>query len=141
MTDSSTPCSRKPPERRRFLGGLLALAAGVSGLSATPASAAEAEIRNEFARAARENLTPLEIEDGKRQLKGQVMLSLESPVSRMHRMASTVLNQDRYRKLDEILAAIDAVTEDEVGALAAEFFAPERHSTVVLGGQGAGSRE
>ena len=46
MTDSSTPCSRKPPERRRFLGGLLALAAGVSGLSATPASAAEAEIRN-----------------------------------------------------------------------------------------------
>ena len=46
MTDSSTPCSRKPPERRRFLGGLLALAAGVGGLSATPARAAEAEIRN-----------------------------------------------------------------------------------------------
>lgn len=46
MTDSSTPCSRKPPERRRFLGGLLALAAGVGGLSARPARAAEAEIRN-----------------------------------------------------------------------------------------------
>ena len=24
MTDSSTPCSRKPPERRRFIAGLLA---------------------------------------------------------------------------------------------------------------------
>ena len=46
MTDSSTPCSRKPPERRRFLGGLLALAAALGGLSATPARAAEAEIRN-----------------------------------------------------------------------------------------------
>lgn len=41
------PCSRKPPERRRFIGGLLALtvASGI-GLVATPAQAAEAEIRN-----------------------------------------------------------------------------------------------
>ncbi len=47
MTDSSTPCSRKPPERRRFIGGLLALTvAGGIGLVATPAQAAEAEIRN-----------------------------------------------------------------------------------------------
>lgn len=47
MTDSSTPCSRKPPERRRFIGGVLALAAASSlGLAPTPATAAEAEIRN-----------------------------------------------------------------------------------------------
>ena len=47
MTDSSTPCSRKPPERRRFIAGALALAtAGCLGLAAPPASAAEAEIRN-----------------------------------------------------------------------------------------------
>jgi len=111
------------------------------GTSPVTAERAEAEIRSEFARVAREGLSAEEIADGKRQLKGQVMLSLEAPVSRMHRMASTVLNQDRYRKLDEILAAIDAVTAEELSALAAEFFAPERHSAVVLGGQGAGSRE
>ena len=47
MTDSSTPCSRKPPERRRFIGGVVALAAASSlGLAPTPATAAEAEIRN-----------------------------------------------------------------------------------------------
>ena len=47
MTDSSTPCSRKPPERRRFIGGVVALAAASSlGLVPTPATAAEAEIRN-----------------------------------------------------------------------------------------------
>ena len=47
MTDSSTPCSRKPPERRRFIGGVLALAASSSlGLAPTPVEAAEAEIRN-----------------------------------------------------------------------------------------------
>jgi len=106
------------------------------GTSPATANRAEAEIHAEFSRVAREGLTAEEITDGKQQLKGQVMLSLESPVSRMHRMASTVLNQDRYRKLDEILAAIEAVTQDEVAALAAEFFAPERHSSVVLGGKG-----
>jgi hypothetical protein len=47
MTDSSTPCSRKQPERRRFIGGVVALAAASSlGLAPTPATAAEAEIRN-----------------------------------------------------------------------------------------------
>jgi predicted Zn-dependent peptidase len=97
------------------------------------AERAEAEIRSELARVAREGLTQDEVEQGKRQLKGQVLLALESPVSRMHRLANTVLNQDRYRTLDEIRASIDAITMDEVAALAAEFFDPERQTTVVLG--------
>ena len=47
MTDSSTPCSRKSPERRRFLHHSLGLAAGtLLALEAAPARAAEAEIRN-----------------------------------------------------------------------------------------------
>lgn len=47
MTDSSTPCSRKPPERRRLIGAALALAAACGlGLAPAAARAAEAEIRN-----------------------------------------------------------------------------------------------
>jgi hypothetical protein len=46
MTDSSTPCSRKLPERRRFLQQASGLAAGAwLALNAAPAHAAEAEIR------------------------------------------------------------------------------------------------
>lgn len=46
MTDSSTPCSRKLPERRRFLRGATAfIVVGSLAIRATPARAAEAEIR------------------------------------------------------------------------------------------------
>lgn len=47
MTDSSTPCSRKLPERRRFLRGATAfIVAGSLAAGAAPARAAEAEIRS-----------------------------------------------------------------------------------------------
>ena len=103
------------------------------GTSPGTAAAAEAAIRDELARLAREHLSPDELDGGKRQLKGQVMLSLESPSSRMHRLAATVLHRDRYRRLDEILAGIDAVSPELVAALAAEFFSPDRWSVVRLG--------
>lgn len=46
MTDSSTPCSRKLPERRRFLRGATAfIVVGSLAIRTTPARAAEAEIR------------------------------------------------------------------------------------------------
>ncbi|WP_374496000.1 DUF4390 domain-containing protein [Zoogloea sp.] len=45
MTDFSTPCSRKLPERRRFLRTLAALMVGGLLNASAPAYAAEAEIR------------------------------------------------------------------------------------------------
>ena len=50
------------------------------------ADAAEAAIRDELSRLAREGLPEEELAGGRQQLKGQVMLSLESPSSRMHRL-------------------------------------------------------
>lgn len=97
------------------------------------AEAAETAIRAELRRLAGEGLPAEELAGGKQQLKGQVMLSLESPSSRMHRLAGMVLHRDRYRRLDEVLAEIDAVTMDEVKTLAGEFFTPERWSVVRLG--------
>ena len=47
-------------------------------------------------------------------IKGQLLLSLESPSSRMHRLAGTVLHDEPYRSLDEIAARIDAVTPGDV---------------------------
>ena len=99
----------------------------------TTALAAEDAIRHELTRLSTEGLPAAELAMGRQQLKGQVMLSLESPGSRMNRLAGTVLHRDRYRKLDEILAEIDAVTTDDVRALAKEYFQPERWSVVRLG--------
>ncbi len=103
------------------------------GTQPATADAAADAIRAEYARIAREGLPPDELADGKQQLKGQVMLSLESPSARMGRLAGFVLHEDEYRPLDRMLAEIDAVTADEVAAVAAEYFAPERQTVVRLG--------
>jgi predicted Zn-dependent peptidase len=114
-------------------GGMLGVYVGTHP---STAQAAEAAIREELARLAREGLPAEDLAGAQRQLKGQIMLALESPSSRMHRLAATVLQRDRYRRLDEILAEIDAVTTDTVGALAAEYFDPERWCVVRLGPNG-----
>ena len=90
-------------------------------------------IQAEYARLAREGLPPIELTNGKQQLKGQVMLSLESPAARMGRLAGFILHDDRYRPLDEMLTEIDSVTSEEIADVASEFFAPERQTVVRLG--------
>jgi len=111
--------------------------AGVAGVyvgtqPATAEKAAEA-IRAEYAQLAREALSEDELVAGRQQFRGQVMLSLESPVSRMNRLATFALHGQPYRPLDTILAEIDAVKREEVAEIAAEFFAPERQTVVRLG--------
>jgi predicted Zn-dependent peptidase len=103
------------------------------GTQASTADEAVDAIREEYSRLAREGLPPAELANGKQQLKGQIMLALESPGARMSRLAGFVLYDDRYRPLDEMLREIDAITPDDVGALAQEFFVPERQTVVRLG--------
>ena len=81
----------------------------VGSQTASADQAVEA-IREEYDRLAREGLPAAELADGKQQLKGQIMLSLESPVARMGRLAGFSLHDDPYRPLDRMLAEIDAVT-------------------------------
>ena len=69
----------------------------------------------------------------KNHLKGSLMLSLESTSSRMSNLARQELYFHRFSSLDEILASIEAVTREEVQALAQEFFRPERIAVTVLG--------
>jgi predicted Zn-dependent peptidase len=103
------------------------------GTQASTADEAVDAIREEYSRLAREGLPSAELVNGKQQLKGQIMLSLEGPGARMARLAGFILYDDRYRPLDEMLREIDHVTRDDVSAIATEFFAPERQTVVRLG--------
>jgi predicted Zn-dependent peptidase len=100
-----------------------------------PARAAEAvgAIETELARIAATGLDPGELAEAKQQLKGQVTLALESPAARMYRLAGFPLHALSYRSIDETLRDIDAVSADDVAAVAAEFFLPERQTAVWLG--------
>jgi predicted Zn-dependent peptidase len=61
---------------------------------------------------------------------------MESTLGRMNRMGSAVLTGVPLLTLDEQLAAIDAVTLDEVHVLATELFDPARMSAAGVGGSG-----
>ena len=90
-------------------------------------------IREELARVAREGLPTEELEDAKGQVKGQMVLGLESPGGRLHRLALQELYGEPHRSVDELTAAIDAVDMDEIREVAGEFLDPERWLTVRLG--------
>jgi len=106
------------------------------GTQTSSADQAVEAIRTEYDRLAREGLPLDELAHGKQQLKGQIMLSLESPVARMGRLAGFTLHDDRYRPLDDMLADIDAVTLRDIAEVAAEFFPADRQTMVRLGPNG-----
>jgi predicted Zn-dependent peptidase len=105
------------------------------GTQPRTARAAKDAIDAEYRRVATRGLSEDELVGGRQQLKGQLMLGLENPMSRMNRLAGFILNDDRYRTLDQVIAAIDEVTRDEVLAVAQEFFSPERLAVVELGAE------
>jgi predicted Zn-dependent peptidase len=110
---------------------------GVAGtyVGTAPATAEQAvvAIREEYAKLAREGLRGEALEEAKQQTAGQLMLSLESPAARMYRLAGLAVHGEPFHSLDEMVAAVTSLTAPDVAAVAAEFFAPERQSTVWLG--------
>jgi predicted Zn-dependent peptidase len=74
-----------------------------------------------------------ELKRAKEHLKGSLMLSLESTVSRMSHLARQELYFDRQFGLDEALAAIDRVTSDDVQRVARDLFANGALAATVLG--------
>ncbi len=74
-----------------------------------------------------------ELRRAKDHLKGSLMLSLESTSSRMSNLARQELYFDRFLSLDEMLDNVEAVTRDQVQAIAEEFFRPEDIALAMLG--------
>ena len=104
-----------------------------AGTSPETAGRALDEILKELTRMAAEGFPAEEIEAGKSQLKGQLTLSLESPASRMYRVASSALYGESFTPLDETLAKIDAITPTQVAEACHDLFNPERQTVVTLG--------
>jgi predicted Zn-dependent peptidase len=82
---------------------------------------------------ARAGLTQDELDDAKGQIKGQMVLALESSSARLHRLAGAALYGEPLLTLDEITARIDAIGLDEVREVAAEVFDPDRQVVLRLG--------
>ena len=90
-------------------------------------------IMEEFRRLKTEPLQPDELRRAKDQLKGNLLLSLESSMSRMSNLARQQMYFERFFGLEEILAKVEEVTEEQVMAMATELFQPERVAVTLLG--------
>jgi len=87
--------------------------------------------RDEIAKVVSGGLTGAELERGKGQLRGAMVLGLEDPSSRMSRLGKSELVYPRLEPVDDILASIEAVTHDDVRAVAADILAKPKVLAVV----------
>jgi len=82
-----------------------------------------------------------ELTRSRENVKGRVVLSLESTAARMNRLGASVLGELPILSVDEVIERIDAVGLAELRELAGELFAPGRLSVVGIGPQEETFRE
>jgi len=92
-----------------------------------------AVVGSELTRIREQPATPEELDRAKENLKGRVVLALESTGARMNRLGSEVLAGAPLLSLDEVVRRIDAVTLDHLAKLVDELWAPERLSAAGIG--------
>ncbi len=81
-----------------------------------------ATVRAELAKVAADGITDEELDRGKGQLRGGLVLGLEDSGSRMSRLGKAELVYDELLSLDDVIGRVDAVTGDEVRSVARELF-------------------
>jgi predicted Zn-dependent peptidase len=79
------------------------------------------------------NLRPAELERAKENLKGRVMLSMESTSNRMSRLGKSLITDTELLSLERIIAEVEAVEPDELAELAGVLLAPEKISAAGIG--------
>jgi predicted Zn-dependent peptidase len=84
------------------------------GVSPDKGAACLGMVYDELAKLAAEGVTPEELDSAKAQLKGGLMLSLESMSARMNRIARGEIYYGRNLTLDEIIEKIDSCTTSSV---------------------------
>jgi len=77
--------------------------------------------------------TEQELTRSRENLKGRVVLSMESTAARMSHLGASLLNGMPILSIDEVIERIDAVRLADLQALAQELFAPELLSVACVG--------
>jgi len=89
-------------------------------------------LKAELARLRDEKISADELERTKNQLKGGLLLGLESTSSRMNRLANMEMYLGRYYSLDEVVEGIERVTAADMQTLAQDLFEEEQQTLTVI---------
>jgi predicted Zn-dependent peptidase len=104
-----------------------------AGTSRESASRVVECVINEFRNLKSSRVPDEELRRCKDQLKGSLMLSLESSTARMSNLARQEMYFDRFYSLDELIERVEEVTADDLQSLANDFFRAENIAVTVLG--------
>jgi predicted Zn-dependent peptidase len=110
--------------------GCLSVYAGTSRTSATKVVES---VVSEFRDLKSAEVPADELRRSKDQLKGSLMLSLESSTARMSNLARQEMYFDQFYGLDELIAKIESVTTEELWNLSHQFFQTENIAVTILG--------
>ncbi len=87
----------------------------------------------ELADVAAGNVRPEELQRAKENLKGRLLLSLESTSNRMTRLGKATITDTPLLEVEEIVERLESVAAPEIAALADELLAVERLSAAGIG--------
>jgi predicted Zn-dependent peptidase len=90
-------------------------------------------VMEQFRRLKTETLAADELRRAKDQLKGNLLLSLESSMSRMSNLARQQMHFNYFFGMQELLDRVESITEDQVLAMANQLFQPETVAVTLLG--------
>ena len=120
----------------------LYMGAGVFGvyLGTRPscASAALGAVREICAKLAADGLPPSELARTREQVKGEIMLSLESPMARVGRLAGFALREEPFIPMDRLPRLIDGVAACDIERVARDVLGPDRQYVLCYGPSGKG---
>ncbi len=88
-------------------------------------------IKKEFETIIQENIPDKELERLKSQLKGNLMLGLESTQSRMNRLAKMEIYLKKYVELKNVIADINSITQGDIRKLASDILEGELFTTII----------
>lgn len=106
-----------------------------SSLSVNPENAGAALTLSfqEMERLRRSGFSQAELDSAKAQVRGGILMGLESLSSRMNRLAKSQVYHGRYQPVDELIGVFDRLTVADVMEQAGEFLDPERYTLVAYG--------
>ena len=90
-------------------------------------------VSREIRRLGRDGIDRHELKRTKEQMKGSLMLSLESSHSRMNKLAKDELIAGAHTTLEDMISEINALTEQQIFQVAQDLFAPQGRALTGLG--------
>ena len=95
----------------------------------------------EFEKVRKEGISDDELTKAKTQVRGALVLGLESMSARMNRYGDNILSYGRVVPLEEILAHYDAVSHESIAKVAEQVLDPEQLTLTAIGPFSAKKKE